>query len=185
MLDSFFAPFITIFFAELLDKSQLAVLLLSSKTKKRLQLFFGVIAAFAFVDGSAILFGTLVNNTISENVVKLFAGLLFLLFGIMSLRSSVEKVKEPKQLTNVFLSGFTLVFLSEWGDKTQLASGVFASYYHPLLVFLGVLSALSILSILAISIGSILLSQIKKQTVSIISGFIFLLMGIYFLITSI
>lgn len=181
MSDAIFTPFIAILFAELLDKSQLTILLLSSKTKKHLQLLIGVISAFIIVDGSAVIFGGLIKSILPENIVKLAAGLLFIFFALLSLRSKEEKADKEKSLTNPLLSGFIFVFLSEWGDKTQLATAAFASYYSPIYVFIGILSALIVLSGLSIYAGSFLLSKIPKTSITKISGIIFLFLGIYFI----
>lgn len=181
MPDAIFTPFIAILFAELLDKSQLTILLLGSKTKKHLQLLIGVVSAFILVDGSAVIFGGFVKSILPENIIKLAAGSLFIFFALLSLRSKSEKADKEKSQTNPLLSGFIFVFLSEWGDKTQLATAAFASYYSPLYVFIGIISALIILSILSIYAGSILLSFIPRKTVTKISGIIFFLLGTYFI----
>jgi len=50
-------PFFAIGLAELGDKTQLAVILLSSRTGDHLQLLIGIVLAFMIVDGVAILAG--------------------------------------------------------------------------------------------------------------------------------
>src|SRR3989344_674675 len=117
MLNAFILPFITIFLAELLDKSQLTVLLLASKTKKHLQLFLGVMLAFMVVDGSAILFGSIISDLFPQGFMRILSGLLFIIFGILSLKPQ-DSEKQEARLQHPLISGFSLVFFSEWGDKT-------------------------------------------------------------------
>jgi Ca2+/H+ antiporter, TMEM165/GDT1 family len=183
MLEAFSLSFLTIFLAEFLDKSQLAILLLGTKTKRHIELLTGILLAFIIVDGLAVFFGSTISLILPPLLIHLLAGSLFIIFGLLSFRSSDEKTKQTNKLRFPFISGFTLVFFSEWGDKTQLASALFATKYPPLVVFFGVISALSLLSVLAVTIGSKLISRIKKQTVSIISGIVFLILGFLFFFT--
>jgi Ca2+/H+ antiporter, TMEM165/GDT1 family len=174
-MDAIALPFITILLAELLDKSQLSVLLLATKTKRHLELFLGVLFAFIIVDGAAILFGAFLTTLIPQLYVKVASGLLFILFGILSLRDSSTDEEHAKiKLAQPAITGFLTVFLSEWGDKTQLASAVFASRYDALPVFLGVISALALLSLTAILLSNTLTKHIKPHLVHKTAGIIFL-----------
>lgn len=181
MISSFLIPFISICIAEFLDKSQLAILLLSSRIKHHFILFLGTILAFAIVDGSAILIGSVLTTFIPKIFLTLGAGILFIIFGILTLRSSNEEEKAVSIKKTAFISGFLAVFFSEWGDKTQIASAVFATQYDPLLVFGGVMTALALLSLGAIYAGKILLKKFKRDQVERIAGITFLVIGLYLL----
>ena len=77
-----------------------------------------------------------------------------------------------------FVSGFSMIFLSEWGDKTQIASALFATEYNPIMVFIGVMAALFILSVMAIYLGQIISQKVDRKLVSRIAGTLFLIIGI-------
>jgi Ca2+/H+ antiporter, TMEM165/GDT1 family len=175
-------PFITILVAEFLDKSQLSVLVLATKTKRHIALFFGVLLAFIIVDGAAILFGSVLTSLVPQYILRYIAGGLFLLFGALSFRDAHEQDngKTPK-LSHPFVTGFAMVFLSEWGDKTQLASALFATRYDPVFVFIGITLALALLSIAAISVSKVLLRYVHVKKIHLISGSLFILLGILFL----
>lgn len=181
MLQGFFTPFFTILLAEMLDKSQLAVIALSSGSKKYLSIFLGSILAFILVDGAAILFGATVSEFIPKNIVSLTSALIFIGFGILSFRKEKDGEEKKPRFKNMFLGSFTAIFFSEWADKTQLASAAFATYLNPFAVFLGVISALSIVTLLAIFVGTKLNSYIKKERLHKVTGGIFLVLGAYFL----
>ncbi len=70
------------------------------------------------------------------------------------------------------------MLLSEMGDKTQIASGLFATKFNPILVFIGVILALTLLSLIAVFLGKFLTKKINKKTISIIAGILFILIGI-------
>jgi putative Ca2+/H+ antiporter (TMEM165/GDT1 family) len=65
------------------------------------------------------------------------------------------------------------------GDKTQIASGLFATQYSPVWVFIGVISALTVLSVIAVYLGKFIALKIKKKTISTIAGIVFVLIGIF------
>lgn len=183
MIEAFSIPFITIFLAELLDKSQVTILLLATQTKRHNLLLLGALMAFILVDGVAVFFGSLISAYLSPLPIRIISGVLFIILGILSLRLGDERTNNEKRLRTPLYSAFMLVFLSEWGDKTQIASGLFAAKYPPVIVFLGIICALFLLSALAVILGSTLLSKVNKQTVSTASGIAFILLGILFLLT--
>ncbi|MBI4097028.1 MAG: TMEM165/GDT1 family protein [Candidatus Levybacteria bacterium] len=183
MLVSVFIPFFTILAAEFFDKSQLAILLLATKSKHHIQLLLGTVLAFALVDGLAILIGSWLTNVIPHDVLKIISGLAFILFGFLAFRSSHEEDHERQTKKSAFVSGFLVVFLSEWGDKTQIASAIFATQYSVVFVFIGVMLALTLLSILAIYVGNVLSKKINRTLISRISGAVFVLLGIFFLLS--
>jgi len=93
MLQDIWIPLIVVGLAELGDKTQLSILLLSLKMKKRLYLLFGLILAFLIVDGIAILAGEWITNIVPISSVKILSGAIFIIFGILILRSEKEETK--------------------------------------------------------------------------------------------
>jgi Ca2+/H+ antiporter, TMEM165/GDT1 family len=177
----FLVPLATIAVAELLDKSQLSILLLSSRTKNYLQLFLGVMLAFLLIDGSAVLIGTYATTILPQILTKSIAAGLFIIFGILSLRQAKKDQIESISPKNIFLTGFTMVTLAEFGDKTQIATALFATKFHPLLVLTGVLTALGLLTILTILVGQAIVKKVSKPTLNKVAGVLFILLGILFL----
>lgn len=181
MLQGFFVPFFTILIAEMLDKSQLAMVALSAKTRNRLMLFLGGMLAFIFVDGLAIILGATVSELLPKNLTTLIAGFIFVIFGIFSLKAKDEAEEKTVSKKGAFASAFLIIFFSEWADKTQLAAAAFASYLNPLSVFLGTISALAIVTLLAIFLGTKITKYVEKDLLRKITGIIFLLIGAFFL----
>jgi putative Ca2+/H+ antiporter (TMEM165/GDT1 family) len=79
----------------------------------------------------------------------------------------------------VTASSFTIIFLAEWGDITQLASANLAARYNPVLVFAGATLGLWAAAALAVNIGAKSLNIIPLAWVSRITGTILLALGIY------
>ena len=181
MIQDIFIPFLLVGLAELGDKTQLAVLVLSTKTKKYGSLLAGVMLAFALTDGIAIVLGDFIASVVPLNYVRIFAGILFVIFGVLMLYNrDKDEDNGSYELKSPFVSGFSLILVSEMGDKTQLAAALFATQYHPVMVFIGVILALLLLSTTAIYIGKQLMTRVNKNTISTAAGILFILIGISF-----
>lgn len=177
-MESFLVPFVTVGLAEIGDKTQLALFCLASKTKQRLPLLWGALLAFALNDGLAIILGGLVSRIIPSIYVKILAGIIFTGFGILTLIKPAEESAEC-ELKRPFLTSFTMIFISEMGDKTQIATALFAASYKPFLVFTGVMCALGLLSIIAIYLGQSFFSKIEPRIRSYLAGALFIIIGLW------
>jgi Ca2+/H+ antiporter, TMEM165/GDT1 family len=184
--DEIIIPLLAVGLAEMGDKTQLSILLLSSKTQEYFRLLLGVMLAFLLADGIAILLGSWVTSVIPVDLVKIVSGLVFILFGLLILKGNRDDDAEENNLSakRAFASGFTMIFLSEWGDKTQIASALFATEYDPMMVFIGVMIALLILSVMAIFLGKFLSSRIDRRAITKVGGVLFLLIGLSFLLSA-
>lgn len=176
----FIIPFATIALAELGDKTQISLLVLSSGRRgNRRALLAGAMAAFLLVDGVAVAFGAIAVEVIPMRWIKIASGILFILFGLLSLRTESDDEKKPSGAATMspFAAAFAAVSLLEWGDKTQVAAALFAAKFHPIAVLAGTLAALAILSAGAIWLGDALSSRINKKVVSRAASAIFIIMG--------
>jgi putative Ca2+/H+ antiporter (TMEM165/GDT1 family) len=181
MIQDILIPFLLVGLAELGDKTQIAVLVLSTKTKKYAHLLAGVMLAFILTDGLAILLGNVIANRIPMDYVRIGAGVMFIIFGVMTLINKEDDDEEGSyELKSPFVSGFGLILVSEMGDKTQLASALFATQYDPVMVFVGVVLALFLLSSMAVYVGRMLMEKINKNTISRAAGVLFIVIGISF-----
>ena len=185
-LDDILIPLLAVGLAEMGDKTQLSILLLSSRTQEYARLVLGVMLAFLLADGLAILVGSYIDAMVPVTTVKALSGFVFILFGILILKEKGEEEESEQSLSarGAFLSGFSMIFLSEWGDKTQIASALFATEYNPLMVLAGVMIALFILTLMAIFLGRYLSRRINRKLMSRVAGGIFLLIGFSFLISA-
>lgn len=184
MLEDILVPLVAVGLAEMGDKTQLSILLLSSRTKEYFKLLLGVVLAFLIVDGVAIMLGSWITNMVPAHVLKLVSAAVFIGFGILILRNSKEEKEEEASFKNPFISGFTMIFLSEWGDKTQIASALFAVEYNALMVLVGVMTALTLLSIIAIYLGKFISGRIDRKLITRIAGIVFIIIGVSFALSA-
>jgi putative Ca2+/H+ antiporter (TMEM165/GDT1 family) len=73
----------TIFLAELGDKTQLAAILMTSKTGRPFSVFLGAIAALSLVTLIGVVFGEGLISIIPQNVLKKGAALAFISIGVL------------------------------------------------------------------------------------------------------
>ena len=174
------ASFILIFLAEFGDKSQLVCMTLAAKHRPW-PVLFGAVTAFAVLNLLAVLFGTIVSAWIPEFWLALAVAGLFGFFGIQSLL--FEDVEEDEAGTRVrsshglFVTALLMIFVAEFGDKTQLAVAGLASTYHGLPVWLGSTLALIATTVLGVVAGQRLLKYLPLGLIHKFSGELFILLA--------
>jgi len=79
------ATFGTILLAELGDKTQLAAIMMTSKTGRPLSVFLGAVSALAVVTLLGVLFGEGLIRVIPEHLIKNIAAGAFIVIGVLML----------------------------------------------------------------------------------------------------
>ncbi|MEF3076333.1 TMEM165/GDT1 family protein [Methylobacter sp. Wu1] len=166
--------------AEIGDKSQLVCMTLASR-HRGLPVMLGAIAAFAFLNTLAVVFGVAIAAWLPEYIVAATVAFLFAAFGIHALRieeeDEDEEVKE-KSGHGIFFTTFLLITVAEFGDKTQLAVVALSSTASPIAVWLGSTAALASTSALGILAGRTILQKFPLTLLHKISGAIFLILAV-------
>lgn len=88
------------------------------------------------------------------------------------------RLTDREQLT-VFIQAFTLTFLAEWGDRSQIATIALGSVKDPFGVIFGGLVGHAFCTGVAVIGGRMLAARISEKTVAIIGGLSFLGFGIH------
>jgi len=173
--------FLIVAFAEIGDKSQLVCMTLAAR-HRGLPVVIGATAAFAVLNLLAVLFGAAVAAWLPEWLVTLAVAALFAGFGISALRYTEDdeddEVKE-KAGHGIVSTTFLLIFLAEFGDKTQIAVAGLGSTSEPSAVWAGATVALAMTSILGVLAGRKLLNRLPLKWIHRISGVFFLLLAIF------
>lgn len=167
--------------AEIGDKSQLVCMTLASR-HRAMPVLLGAIAAFAFLNTLAVVFGIAIASWLPEYIVATIVAFLFAAFGIHSLRVETEdeneEVKE-KSGHGIFFTTFLLITVAEFGDKTQLAVVALSSTAAPIAVWFGSTAALASTSALGILAGRTILQKVPLVLLHKISGTIFLMLSVF------
>jgi len=180
-LSSVGTSFLVIGLAEFGDKSQLVCMTLASR-HRGLPVALGAIAAFAILNLLAVLFGAAVAAWLPGWLVALAVAILFAAFGISALRYREEDEDgeiEEKPGHGIFATTFLLIFLAEFGDKTQIAVAGLGSTNTAGAIWLGATLALTTTSLLGIIAGRRLLNRLPMIWIHRFSGVFFLLLAAY------
>lgn len=143
-------------------------------------LLIGVILAFLIVDGIAIAAGSWITSIIPIRIVKIISGAMFIVFGLVMLIRKEKDDEHKKFYDNAFISGFVLILFAEWGDKTQIASALFATKYNMVMVLCGTMIALTLVSIMAVYFGKFIAERINKKLLTRVAAVVFIIMGVVF-----
>ena len=173
--------FLLVAFAEIGDKSQLVCMTLAAR-HRGLPIVIGAIAAFAVLNLLAVLFGAAVAAWLPEWLVIMAVAVLFAGFGISALRYKEEAGDEAVEENpghGIVATTFLLIFLAEFGDKTQLAVAGLGSTSEPSAVWAGATIALAITSIIGVFAGRKLLNRLPLKWIHRISGVFFLLLAVF------
>lgn len=173
--------FLLVGFAEIGDKSQLVCMTLAAR-HRGLPVAIGAVSAFAVLNLLAVVFGAAVAAWLPESLVTLVVAALFAFFGINALRYREDEEDDnvdEKPGHGIVATTFLLIFLAEFGDKTQLAVAGLGSTTEPSAVWAGATAALALTSLLGVFAGRKLLHRLPLVWIHRVSGVFFLLLAIF------
>jgi putative Ca2+/H+ antiporter (TMEM165/GDT1 family) len=179
-LSSASTTFLLIALAEFGDKSQLVCMTLAAR-HRGLPVVLGAITAFAILNLLAVLFGATLAAWLPEWVITSAVAMLFAWFGISALRfeedDDAEDIPE-KPGRNIFATTFLMIFLAEFGDKTQIAVAGLGGTANATATWIGATLALACTSILGVVAGRRWLNRLPLQWIHRVSGVFFLLLAL-------
>lgn len=179
-LSSAGATYLLIALAEFGDKSQLVCMTLAAR-HRGLPVVIGAVAAFAILNLLAVLFGAAVAAWLPEWAVTLAVAVLFAFFGVQSLRFEEEdddEEIEEKPGHGIVATTFLMIFLAEFGDKTQIAVAGMGSAAAPTATWVGATLALATTSVLGVYAGRRFLQGLPLHWIHRVSGVFFLLLAL-------
>jgi putative Ca2+/H+ antiporter (TMEM165/GDT1 family) len=180
--------FALIFVLELPDKTMIATIVMSSRARP-LAVALGASAGFVVQMGIAVGAGGLLT-LLPHHIKDVIVGLLFL-GGAGYLLLVPEKKQEEAgereagagrrtSWRREVLTAFTVIFLGEFGDLTQIQAANFAAKLHqPLEVFVACSLALVCVAFIGSFAGQALQRVVPLAKIRIGGGLIFLGLGIY------
>lgn len=166
------------------DKTQILTLLLATRTKKYIPLFFAIMTGFAIGVTLAIILGIGLSTLIPHKMLEIVSGSIFIVIGAILVKDGTAKKKKKNiPLGGSFLSIALLIFLSDLGDKTQIAITLFSTNYPSWVVWLAAMTALGLDTVIMIFFSKAILKRIKESVVKRLAGLAFAGFGIYILIS--
>lgn len=158
-----------IFLAELPDKTMFASLAMGTRMRP-LYVWFGTSSAFVVHVSIAVGAGSLIG-LLPHTAVKLVSAALFGFGAFVLLREGDgdedDEAGAPvvKGFWPVYTTAFMAVFISEWGDLTQITTANLAATNGLVSTAIGSLAALVSVSALALVVGRFIAKRLPLQTV--------------------
>ncbi len=198
MTEAFLATAGLILVAELGDKTQLLVVTLAARYRPA-PVMLGVLAGSAFIHLLSVAFGAAVGSVLPLAPVRVFAGVLFVGFGVHAFLTrdrSDEDAEDgddgggavPVGARSVALTVFGAFSLAELGDKTQLASLTQAATVSDGLaatvgVWAGATVGMTLASVLAVAVGVLAGRRLPRRALAVVSAAVFVAFGVALLVS--
>ena len=182
----FLSVFAVIFLAELPDKTSLASLFLATRHKP-LPVFLGASLALTLQSVVAVAFGQALS-LLPAKPVHMVAGLLFVGCAVAMWRRPIDDAASadrgsPQTFFSVLATSFTIVFVAEWGDLTQIGTAALAARYHsPLVVFAGATLALWSVVAIVVFLGSWAGRSLRPELTKRLAAVVFAFVGVVLLV---
>lgn len=200
MLTAFTAGLSLIAISELGDKTFFIAMVLATRHSKR-WVFLGSWAALIVMTLLSVAVGK-VFQLLPREFTFYAAILLFTIFGLKMLiqgwrmgdspceeecEAAVETVEKAEANLSrwgsnpawaTFVEAFSLTFIAEWGDRTQIATITLAATSHALGVALGALLGHGICVAIAVLGGGLMAGRISERTLTLGGGALFLIFAI-------
>ncbi|MFM7470438.1 MAG: TMEM165/GDT1 family protein [Nodosilinea sp.] len=198
-LTGFTAALMLITLSELGDKTFFIGMILATRHPRR-WVFAGVMMALTVMSILSVLIGRVAtlfpHQYVQGLTVVLFIGFGFKLLydasrmgtalGLEEEQAEALKTVEATEsqhlsvwsLRAVLVESFTLTFVAEWGDRTQLATIALAAVNHPLGVVLGAIVGHGICAAIAVACGKLVAGRISERLLTTLGGLLFILFGV-------
>ena len=173
---------LTVFLAEMGDKTQLMMIAMAARYKLH-HIFLGAGLAILVLNAMAVGIGAAVSALIPLWLIKLAAALAFLYFAWSTLLGDDEDEEEEKERAgrSPVLAVFGSFFLAELGDKTQLSAITFAANAgtsQALMVWGACSIGLFAADVLGVLLGYFLKSKAPEGLMKLLAFGLFTLFGI-------
>ncbi len=202
MFSAFTQALLLITSAELGDKSFLITMFLAMHHPRR-WVFLGTTLALVLMTVLSVLLGSLLTF-IKPEYLRYAESVLFLFFGCKLLyqgwkmspqdpggelaEAEAEVAKADRQLGTAptpfktMLEAFTLIFIAEWGDRTQFATIALAAANDRVGVTIGAILGHTICAAIAVVAGRSIAGKISERVVTLLGGGLFAIFGVLALV---
>jgi putative Ca2+/H+ antiporter (TMEM165/GDT1 family) len=170
---------------EIGDKTQLLALVLAARFQKPLPIIAGIFVATLANHALAGFMGSMFRSFVPPEVLTWLVALSFFAVAVWALRPDRLDDVEPPQTTRWGVFGVTVVafFLTEMGDKTQIATVVLAARFPSLVaVVLGTTFGMLLANVPVVLVGKAASARIPFKAVRIAAALVFAALGIYVLV---
>ena len=164
---------------ELGDKTMLITMCLSAQYRRPGLVLLATMIALATSSLIAVIIGYILSTTLPLEIITYVSGVLFIGLGIYTLANSNSEVPDTCDNPGTLFGMFSLVLLSELGDKSQitiLALAANSSFF--IMVFIGSIIGFLIVNSVGAIAGDRVAARIPLKAVKRIVGIVFISFGV-------
>lgn len=185
LMDIFLTSTVTVALAEIGDKTQLLSLLLAARFRNKIALILGILVATIINHGLSAWLGDWLSSYVANQYLPWIVNVSFIAVGLwLLIPDKDEDVSNKYDKYGAFLVSFSLFFIAEIGDKTQIATILLGAQFQSVLwVTVGTTLGMLIANVPVIFAGNALLKRIPLNTVRLIAACVFIALGCYGLAT--
>lgn len=177
-LSALIATISLVFVSELGDKTMISTALFAIQTRRFAIVFLASICGYTLASILPIIVGHITRYLLDLAIIQAVAATLFILIGLIMILMECDHVDGKSKYG--FTACFLTVFLSEMGDKTQLA--VLTStilYGYPIIVLIGGVLGYALANATALTLANIATRGLKWEKVRKYAALIMISIGIY------
>lgn len=186
MMDAFLISTVVVTLAEMGDKTQLLALVLAARYRQTWPIVAGIFVATILNHALAGLLGAWVTTWMGPTALRWILGLSFIAMAIWIMIPDKidDDVDASPPKFGVFGTTVIAFFLAEMGDKTQIATVMLAAQYASIFwVVVGTTLGMMFANAPVVWMGDKLTRKIPMKLVHAISAAIFLIIGVYALLS--
>lgn len=178
-LEPFSVSTISVFVAEIGDKTQLLALVLASRFRKPWAITAGILLATLANHAIAAELGALLGSLFAPQTLRWLVAVSFIAMGLWVLVPDKDDDAAAKYPYGAFLTTLIAFFLLEIGDKTQIATVVLAAKYSDVgLVVLGTTLGMLAANVPVVFAGSHAADRLPLRLIRAIAAAIFIGLGL-------
>ncbi|MEX0603305.1 MAG: TMEM165/GDT1 family protein [Marinobacter sp.] len=179
-MDALFASVISVFIAEIGDKTQLLSLFLVSRFSHRTPIILGILVATLLNHGLSALLGAWVAQWIPETVLLWLVAISFVAIALWLLIPDKDDAEDSQLLgLGAFMATTVMFFIAEVGDKTQIATVVLAARYDETFwVIVGTTVGMLAANVPVILAGKWLMDKVPLATARISASILFMVLAL-------
>ncbi len=163
---------------ELGDKTMLTTICLSAQYRRPGLVLLATMVALATSSVIAVIIGYILSATLPIEIITYVSGILFIGLGIYTLATSNSDIPDTCDNPGTMFGMFSLVLLSELGDKSQITILALAAQTpFAIMVFAGSLIGFLVVNAIGALAGNRVAARIPLKIVKKVVGLIFILFG--------
>jgi putative Ca2+/H+ antiporter (TMEM165/GDT1 family) len=166
--------------AEVGDKTQLLAFILAAKFRKPVPIVLGILVATLANHGLAGGIGTWITSFLTPEILRWILGLSFIgMAAWILIPDKLDEEEAPLVKYGVFTTTLIAFFLTEMGDKTQIATVALAAQFQTLMIVVaGTTLGMLVANVPAVICGDRIAHRMPVKTVHGIAAIIFAVLGI-------